>query len=204
MRRTKNKLLPSIFWFSFLSIAGFAHPVQAVEIYRLTASNVSITQPAPLFSSNTITGTLVLADSVAPGMSFGAASVLAVTVNFGGITGDLASIQADIAPGPVQIFGMRSADGLSISMLDFRFGFGPTTQGCSLVCAGQIIINSGFDPSNFIAIDDPLTATFSSIDSFTPRFALVSEPGLTGMMAAAVLGLAGLSLSRRAPAPKAA
>ena len=162
---------------------------QAVQIYRLTATSVAITAPAPLFTSNTISGTITLADGVAPGMSFGAASVLGTTLNFGGIVGTLAAIQADVAPGPVQVFGTRSADGQSFSMLDFRFGFSPATPGCGFVCAGQIIINSGFDPSNFIAIDDVAGTTLSVIDSFTPRFALIPEPLGLGVFASGLLVL---------------
>lgn len=191
---------------AFLAITALAAVLarspaaQGVEVYRLTATNVAITQPAPLFSTHLITGTLTLPDSVAPGASFGAASLLDATLNFGGIVGGLAAIKADVAPGPVQIFGTRSADGLSLSMLDFRFGFSTATPGCSLACAGQIIINSGFDPSNFIAIDDPLTNTLSSIDSFTPSFALmvIPEPTGLGVLAFGLLGLSRLRRTRRA------
>lgn len=197
MRRTPGSR-PFFIAIGILLPLVFGHAeVQAAEVYTLVATNVVVSQPAPLFSSNIITGTLTLDDSVMPGASFGAASLLNVTLNFGGIFDGLASIKADVAPGPVQIFGTRSADGLSLSMLDFRFGFSTTTPGCSFACAGQLIINSGFDPSNFIAIDDLDGSTLSVIDSFTPSFALVAttipEPGVLGVLC---VGFGGLGFTR--------
>ena len=92
-------------------------------VFNLTATDIVFESPAPLFTSDTITGSITLDDAIAPGQSFGSASVTAIDLNFAGITGDLTSIQDEIAPGPVQLFGTRSADGRSFSVLDFRFGF---------------------------------------------------------------------------------
>ena len=113
-------------------------------------------------------------------------------------------MQAEIAPGPVQLFGTRSADGTTFSVFDFRFGFPTTTPGCSFVCAGDIIINSPIgpnDPSNFIALDDFDTGeTLSVIDSFDPHFtavaAAVPEPA-AWLFLIAGFGLTGAALRRR-------
>ena len=188
-------------WYGLFALVVASAPltaVQAGEVYRLTASDVVIENPSPLFTSSAITGTLTLADSVGPGMSFGALSVIAAAFDFAGIMGGLSAIQADIAPGPVQVFGMRSVDGLSLSMLDLRFGFDPSTPGCSFFCAGQIILNSGFDPSNFIAADDLAGDTLSVIDSFTPSFALVPEPTSLLTLSAGLLALARVRRADRA------
>jgi len=137
-----------------------------------------------------ITGTITLSDAVKPGMAFGVASVLGVILNFGGITGTLADIQA--ADGTPQIFSTRSANGETFSSLDFRFDFPTTTPGCSIDCSGQVIIN-GTDPSNFIADDDFNATTLSVIDSFTPHIDLVPEPVSlavfgTGLVALVLIG----------------
>jgi PEP-CTERM motif len=168
-------------------------PANAV-VFGLTATDVVVDSPVPLFTSNIISGTLTLADSVAPGESFGSAAVTGITLDIGGIAGTLADVQADIAPGSVQLFGTRSADGNSLSVLDFRYGFPPSHAGCSFVCAGQIVINSPIgpnDPSNFFAIDD--LGGNSVIESFTPHFTLlagaVPEPSTWAMM---ILGFAGV------------
>ena len=186
-----------------LGAAGAAE----ATVFNLTATDVVIANPSPLFTSGLITGSLTLDNAIAPGQSFGSASVTALTLDFGGITGNLADVQAEIAPGPVQLFGTRSADGQGFSVFDFRFGFPTTTPGCSFVCAGQILINSpigGADPSNFIALDDFDTGqTLSIIDSFTPHFQVVGggvpEPA-TWLLAIVGMGLTGLTLRRRRPA----
>ena len=138
------------------AIVALALPAGAqAAIFNLTATNVVIEDPSPLFTSTSVSGTLTLSDSVLAGDSFGSDAILGLTLNFGGITGTLADIQADIAPVPVQAFGTRSADGTTFSVFDLRFGFPPSVAGCGFVCAGQIIINSPIgpnDPSNFIAI----------------------------------------------------
>ncbi len=155
-----------------------AVPAQAV-VFRLTATDVTVSEPSPQFTSRSITGQLTLDDSVRPGDSFGSAAITALTFDFGGIRGTLADIAANIAPDSVQGFGTRSADGKSFSVFDLRFGFPNSVAGCSFVCAGQIVINSPIgpaDPSNFIAINDPDGTTLSVIESFTPRFSLVPEP----------------------------
>ena len=172
-------------------------PLQAT-VFRLTATDVVISAPAPLFTSATVTGLLTLADSVRPGDSFGSGAITGLMLNFGGITGTLADITADIAPGGVQGFGTRSADGRSFSVFDLRFGFPPGVAGCSFVCAGQIIINSPIgpaDPSNFIALDDLDGTSLSVIDSFTPLFAAVPEPASWTMLIAG-FGLAGAGMRR--------
>ena len=187
-----------------LALVGSAPgPADASVVFRLTASDVVVDQPAPLFTSDTVSGTLTLADIVTPGASFASTDVTGVTLDFGGIMGTLADVQAEIAPGPVQIFGTRSLDGNSLSVLDFRFGFPTSTPGCSFVCAGQIIINSPIgpnDPSNFIALDDLAGNTLSVISSFTPHISLVTgavpEPASWMMMIAGV-SLIGFGLRRR-------
>jgi PEP-CTERM motif len=104
----------------------------------------------------------------------------------------------------VQLFGTRSADGNSLSVLDFRYGFPPSHAGCSFVCAGQIIINSPIgpnDPSNFIAIDDIDGNTLSVIESFTPHFTLlagaVPEPSTWAMMILGFCGIGFMTYRRR-------
>jgi hypothetical protein len=181
-----------------VSVLLAAVPAQAT-VFRLTASDVMLWDPSPLFTSPTVTGTLTLDDAVRPGDSFGSGSITALTLNFGGIIGTLADIAADIAPGPVQGFGTRSADGRSFSVFDLRFGFQSGVAGCSIVCAGQIIINSPIgpsDPSNFIALDDLDGNSLSVIDSFTPQFQAVPEP-VTWAMLVTGFGVAGVALRRR-------
>lgn len=182
-------------------VAGLAPTTAEATIFQLTGSNLVVDQPAPLFTSNIITGTLTLADTILPGDSFGSASITALTLNFGGIMGTLADIKADVFPGDVQAFGTRSLDGQSFSVFDLRFGFAPTVAGCSFVCAGQIVINSPIgpnDPSNFIASNDIGQNTLSVIRSYTPSFGLVPEPASWAMMIAG-FGLVGTTLrsSRR-------
>lgn len=171
----------------------------SAAVFRLTATDVVIDQPAPLFTSDNITGFLTLSDDITPSESFGSASILDLTLNFGGITGTLVDIKADIFPGDVQGFGTRSADGLSFSVFDLRFGFPSTKPGCSFFCVGQIIINSPIgpnDPSNFFAFDDFEGDTLSVISSFTPQFGLVPEPGVWAMLVAG-FGFVGVGLRRR-------
>ena len=169
------------------SILTFIGPARSAEIYNITASNVVTDQPAPLFTTNTISGVITLGNSVAPGQAFGVSSVLGIALNFRGITGTLADIVA--ADGTVQIFGTRSANGQSFSRLDFRFDFPSTTAGCSIACSGQIII-SGTDPSNFIADDDFDATTLSVISSFTPRIQLAPEPTSLAIFCTGLLALA--------------
>lgn len=186
------------------TMAAVATPGSATT-FLLTSTNVDIATPSPLFTNSTIGGTFTLADSVLAGQSFGPGALLDVHLNFAGITGNYGDIQADIAPGPIQIFGTRSADGNSFSVFDFRFGFPASTSGCSFVCTGQIIINSPVgpnDPSNFVAVDDLEANSLSVINSFTPHFALVAavpEPATWAMMLVG-FGAMGVSLRRRRPA----
>lgn len=196
---------PSFAMLASVLIAGLAPTAAGATIFQLTGSNVVVDQPAPLFTSNTITGTLTLADTVLPGDSFGSAAITALTLNFGGIIGTLADIQASIAPDVVQGFGTRSLDGQGFSVFDLRFGFAPTVAGCSFVCAGQIIINSPIGPndsSNFIAIDDFDGESLSVISSFTPNFALapavgpVPEPASWAMLIVG-FGLVGSTMRSR-------
>lgn len=183
-----------------IAMVSMAH----ATVFSLTGADIVTTPPTPLFSDPiSITGTFTLDDSILPGDSFGSGALTALTLNFGGIVGTLADVQADIAPGPVQLFGTRSLDGDGFSVLDFRFGFSPaTTPGCSFFCAGQIIINSPIgpnDPSSFFAADDPDAETLSLIDSFTPQFAQVAVvPEIESWtMMITGFGLAGVVLRRR-------
>lgn len=173
-------------------------------VFVLTATDIVITDPSPLFATpTTISGTLTLDDSILPGQSFGSSAITALTLNFGGIVGTLADIAADVAPGPVQGFGTRSLDGNSFSVFDLRFGFTtPDGQGCGFICAGQIIINSpigGSDVSNFIAADDG-GFTIGIIDSFTPQFALsasVPEPSTWALIIGGFGAIGAVARSRR-------
>lgn len=181
-----------------LTLALCAIPTAAAQaaVFTLTATDVVVEQPAPLFSSDRIRGTLTLDDSIQPGDSFGAASIVDLTLVFGGIMGTLVDIEADLG---LQGFGTRSADGQSFSVLDLRFGFVNTTPGCSFFCVGQIIINSPIgpnDPSNFFALDDFNGDSLSVISSFTPQFALVPEPATWAMLVAG-FGLVGAGLRKQ-------
>ena len=175
---------------------SMAAPTSAAT-FLLTASNIDIAQPSPLFTSATVSGTITLSDTVLPGQSFSSNDLLGAHFNFAGIKGSLADIQSDIAPAPIQIFGTRSTDGKSFSVFDFRFGFAPSTPGCSFVCAGQIIINSPIgpnDPSNFIALNDIEGNSLSVINSFTPQFMLsagVPEPSTWAIMLVGVGAVGG-------------
>lgn len=191
---------------SVLALGALAPATADATVFNLTATNIVFENPSPLFTTNTISGSLTLDDAILPGQSFGSASVTALFLNFGGITGTLADVQNEITPGPVQLFGTRSVDGTTFSVFDFRFGFPTTTPGCSFVCAGDIIINSPIgpnDPSNFIALDDFDTgATLSVIDSFDPHFTAVGVAGAVPEPAAWLLmitgfGLTGAALRRR-------
>ena len=159
-----------------------AAPVAAADaalVYQLTGTDVVVEQPAPLFATDTVTGTLVIDDGVAPGASFGRAAILDFTLSFGGISASLADIAGDPVS-QVQGFGTRSADGLALSVLDLRFDFPNTTPGCGFACAGQIVIDSPVgpnDPSNFVAIDDLGGAT-TSILRFTPSLALADPAAI--------------------------
>jgi hypothetical protein len=156
-----------------------ASSIAEAKVFKLVATDVMIEQPAPLFGSDRITGLLVLDDAIAPGQSFGSASILDLILSFRGITGTLADIQADIAPGDVQGFGTRSIDGLGFSVFDLRFGFRNGDPACSFFCVGQIVINSPIgpnDPSNFFAFDAFDDTSLSVISSYTASFQAVPEP----------------------------
>ncbi len=176
---------------------AMATPASAA-VFTLSATDVVIDLPAPLFTSDQIFGTLTLDDSIRPGDSFGSAAILDLTLSFGGIVGTLAQIQADIAPGDVQGFGTRSLDGNSFSVFDLRFGFNNGEAACSFFCVGQIIINSPIgpvDPSNFFAFDALDDSSLSVISSFTPQFTLVGEAvpePATWAMLIAGFGLVGM------------
>lgn len=176
-------------------------PAHATE-FILTSSNVVVETPAPLFTNSTISGVFDLSDTVLPGQSFGSDSITGLKLNFAGVAATLADVQAGIAPGPLQAFGTRSADGGSFSVFDFRFSLPATVVGCSFTCAGQIIINSPIgpnDPSNFFAIDDLAGATTSVISSFTPSFALTSSAvpdAQVWTLMIAGFGLVGLRMRR--------
>lgn len=197
-----SRLAAGLRLIGLLSLTVAALPTAAdAATFRLTGSDVVIEQPAPLFTSGQVTGTLILADSVKPGDSFGSAAITGLTLNFGGIVGTLADIQTDIFPGDVQGFGTRSLDGQGFSVFDLRFGFAPTVTGCSFVCAGQIILNSPIgpsDPSNFIAIDDLDGTSLSIIDNFTPNFGLIPEPASWLLLITGFGAIGGIARSRRA------
>jgi hypothetical protein len=53
------------------AVFGVAAPANAGVIYKLDATNISFTIPSPLFTDSSVTGFLVISNSVAPGGSFG-------------------------------------------------------------------------------------------------------------------------------------
>jgi len=63
---------------------------------------VSTLKAAPLFTTDTVSGTITLSDSVAPGAQFSAADVTALSFTFFGITGTLADIAAVTAGAEIQ------------------------------------------------------------------------------------------------------
>jgi hypothetical protein len=159
---------------------------------------VSTLKAAPLFTTDTVSGTITLSDSVAPGAQFSAADVTALSFTFFGITGTLADVQADQAPLPVQLFGTRSADGNSFSVFDLGFGFGApfsgTVAGCASFCDGNLHINSPFgadNTSNFSALD--IADDSLSVASFTPQFTLLTAAvPKSSTWAMMILGFAGI------------
>lgn len=168
-------------------------------VFSLSATNIvfdnNFGPTFPPFVTNTISGTITLSNNIAPGGQFSSTDVTALSLDFFGLTGTLADVQADIAPGPVQLFGTVSADGRSFSVFDFGFSFGFATPvaGCEFDCVGNIFINSppNLDSdSDFIAVDQ-----FGNIGvaNFTPQFtalaSMVPEPSTWAMM---ILGFAGI------------
>ena len=176
-------------------LATLGAPAFAGAKFQLTGTNVMIDAPAPLFVGNAVTGFIIIANSVAPGGSFGLAAITDFQFNFAGVTGTRADVLAD-GSGPLQGFGTLAADGASFAVLDLRFGFPPADPGCAFACAGQIVINSPIgpnDPSNFVAIDDLAGDTLSLL-SFKPGFTrvtavLVPEPASIALLATGMLFL---------------
>jgi hypothetical protein len=160
----------------------------AGQTYDLQATNIVIDQPAPLFTTTSVSGFITLADSVAAGAGFGLPSIADFAFDFAGIIVTLADTM--LPGGDITAFGQRAADGNSLPFLDLRFDLPPTLPDCGLVCAGQIEIGT-FDPSNFVAIND-LNADTLSLLSF--QAALVPEPWSFPLFGA---GLAGLCVARR-------
>jgi hypothetical protein len=189
---------------ALLITAAVAYSSLAMErtsaaVFELSATNIvfdnNFGSNFPPFVTNTINGTITLSNSIAPGGHFSSADVTALSLDFFGLTGTLADVQADIAPGPVQLFGTLSADGKSFSVFNFGFSFGSATPvaGCEFDCAGNIFINSppNMDSdSNFIAVDQ-----FGNVGvaNFTPQFtALASAVPELSTWAMMLLGFAGL------------
>jgi hypothetical protein len=172
----------------------FALPAMATQTYTLIPSAVTFDRPAPLFPTNTVSGFVVLADSVAPGANFGLAQLVDFHFNFGGFNVNFADTKATGADVTLGI-ATRSADGASISAFDLRYDLASTQAGCSLACAGQLEIAT-FDNSNFVAIDD-FDANTTSLVQFNAALAQVPEPATIPLLAVAVAGLAVMSRRRR-------
>lgn len=176
-------------------LCGMTPAAQAAQIYRLVATNIAIDNPSPLFTSDTVTGSLSLADTVAPGSGFGIFDILDFHFNFGGIAVTLADTMSP--GGDITVFGQRSASGASLSFMDMRFDLPSAQADCSLICAGQIQIGT-FDQSNFVAIDDPDAAT-TSLLTFDAAL-LVPEPAPVALFASALVAMAVLRRRRKAGA----
>lgn len=158
----------------------------AARFFNLDASNIEFDVPAPLFTSSTVTGSFALDDSIAPGAGFSLAGITDFSFDFGGLTVTLADTQ--LAGGTITAFGTLSADGAAISGLDLRFDLPTTVTFCSFICAGQIQI-TGFDRSNFVAINDDNAETLSLVQ-FDARLNAVPEPASALLFGVAMLGLA--------------
>lgn len=166
-------------------------PGSAATTFQLTANNIEIDQPAPLFSTSSVMGSLTLSGTNGPNGAFGINQIEALSFNFGGIVVTLPDIEQP--GGDITAFGNIAPDGKSISAIDLRFDL-PTTFGpCSLTCDGQLEIGN-FDNSNFVAINDPDTATLSFVQ-YDAALSAVPEPvtwlyllGGLGAMGAVIRG----------------
>ena len=95
-----------------LAFAGTWAPANAGQIFNLTASNTSFDIPSPLFTSSQIDGFLVIADSVAPGGSFGAGQLEQFSFNIAGY--HLTQVNLDPSFNSIDVDGRISADGMFI------------------------------------------------------------------------------------------
>ena len=159
---------------------------RAALVFRLNASNLTIDNPSPLFSTSDVSGTLILKDTVAPAAGFGVSQITGFSFNFGGITITLPDTA--LPGGILTAFGTRSADGLSLSFLDLRFDLSPPLLPCALICAGQIQIAT-FDRSNFVAINDAAAVT-TSLLIFDAALVAVPEPGVMALFGVMPGGMA--------------
>jgi hypothetical protein len=151
-----------------LSIAS----ASASTTFQLTANNIQIDQPAPLFTTDTVSGSLTISGTNGPGGAFGISQIEGLSFNFGGIIIALPDIEQP--GGDITAFGNISPDGKTITAIDLRFDL-PTTFGpCSLTCDGQLEIGN-FDNSNFVAINDPDTETLSLVQ-YDASLSAVPEP----------------------------
>lgn len=166
-------------------LVAFAAPAQAGGIYNLQATNISAFIPSSLFS-NSITGYVVVPDSIGPGQSI-ALSLVSGAFNIGGYQFTL----ADLSPGS-DFNGRISADGQSISFLSSGYNVNPTVAGCANGCYGSFNIAQG-QQSNLLVFGDTEIGGIQFDTAFL-RAADVPEPFTLSLFAA---GLAGAAAIRR-------
>lgn len=115
------------------AVAGAGMPRTAgASAHVLVPANVSIDEPAPLFSNGMVSGVLTLDDVIAPGATFRLSNI-AFVVDCGGIV--VSSAETMVLGGDIAGFGTRSADGLSISFLDIRYDLPVTVPSRGFDCS---------------------------------------------------------------------